>query len=62
MSSKHHRRHNRSRSNYPARLAARGESSATVRMPFIARTGHKFPTAEAMLKSRKGESDDYPDE
>jgi predicted GTPase len=50
MTRKHNTKHRRSVSNYAARLAARGLSSAQVRMPFIDRRGHKHQSAEAFLK------------
>lgn len=50
MSRKHNAKHNRSVSNYPARLAARGLSSAQVRMPFIDRKGGKHASMESILK------------
>lgn len=53
MSRKHNTKHQRSPSRYTDRLAARGETSAMVRMPFIDRRGRKHPTADALL--RKGE-------
>lgn len=46
MSRKHHTKHFRSASNYPARLAARGASSASVRMPFFDRRGRAHDTID----------------
>lgn len=46
MSRKHNTKHFRSASNYPARLAARGESSASVRMMFFDRKGRAHDTIE----------------
>lgn len=48
MSTKHNVKKNRSKSNYPSRLADRRESSATVRMPFIDRNGRRHDTAEML--------------
>lgn len=56
MSKKHNTKHNRSRSNYPSRLQARGASASSVRMPFIDRKGNKHSSAESLTK--KGASED----
>ena len=53
MSKKHNTKHGRSASRYPERLAARGESPATVRMPFF-RHGKRHDTA-AMLHRPTGD-------
>lgn len=53
MARKHNTKHRRSVSQYPARLAARGESTATVRMPFIDSRGRKHPTIDGLLKRRE---------
>lgn len=53
MSRKHHTKHRRSVSQYPARLADRGESSATVRMPFISSDGRRFDSIEGMLRRNR---------
>lgn len=50
MSRKHNTKHHRSTSHYPDRLAARGESSATVRMPFIDSRGRAHDTPDVMLR------------
>lgn len=57
MSRKHNSKHHRSPSQYPERLAARGESSATVRMPFIDRKGRKYPTVDAYLRRNRDEDE-----
>lgn len=60
MARKHNTRHNRSRSRYPERLAARGETTATVRMPFIDGRGRKHETPGHMLTAegkRRSEDD-----
>lgn len=44
---KHHSKHNRSASQYPERLDARGISSAQARMPFFDSKGRKHNTMEA---------------
>lgn len=56
MSRKHNAKHQRSISNYPARLAKRGETSATVRMPFLDRKGKEHSSMESVLK--KGDSEE----
>lgn len=61
VSKKHNTKHDsRGTSNYPLRLRDRGESSASVRMPFIDQWGRKHDTAEALRRRemdppRKGE-------
>lgn len=51
MSRKHHTKHNRSPSRYPDRLRARGETSTTVRMPFIDRLGRKHDTPDQLTRA-----------
>lgn len=46
MSRKHHTKHARSASRYPYRLRARGESPASVRMPFWGANGKRYETAK----------------
>jgi hypothetical protein len=46
MSRKHNTKHLRSPSNYWRRLQDRGESSASVRMPFIDGRGRKHDTPQ----------------
>lgn len=58
MARKHNTKHNRSNSGYTDRLQARGETSATVRMPFIDRRGKKHSTLDAMLKRSHNEDQD----
>lgn len=59
MARKHNAKHqSRGVSNYPARLADRGESSASVRMTFPCKSGHKHNTAESWEKCRKGAGED----
>lgn len=50
MSRKHNTKHFRSASNYPARLAARGESSASVRMLFFDHKGRAHDTIEVATR------------
>jgi len=51
MSRKHNTKHQRSVSNYPARLRARGETPASVRMPFIDKYGRHHDTVADMLRA-----------
>lgn len=53
MSRKHNVKKQGGVSQYPARLAARGESSATVRMPFISADGRKFDGLESMQRRNR---------
>lgn len=50
MARKHNTKHNRSTSHYPDRLRDRGESSATVRMPFFDKKGRSFDTIDAVMR------------
>lgn len=51
MARKHNTKHHRSPSHYPDRLAARGESSASVRMLFIDARGRHFDTADDLARN-----------
>lgn len=52
MSKKHNTKHDRrGPSLYPERLLARGESSASVRMPFFDSAGRKHSTSDGVLRS-----------
>jgi hypothetical protein len=53
VSRKHNTKHGRSQSRYPQRLLDRGETAASVRMPFICRGWHKHDTAKAWQECRK---------
>lgn len=51
MARKHNTKHNRSTSHYPDRLRDRGESTASIRMPFIDKKGRKHDTIEALMRA-----------
>lgn len=51
MARKHHVKHARSASRYPARLRARGETPASVRMPFWGANGKRYETAQEWLNA-----------
>jgi len=51
MARKHNTKHNRSTSHYPERLAARGESSASVRMEFIDAKGRNFDDVDSLRRA-----------
>lgn len=57
MSKKHNVRKSGSRSRYPERLAARGISSSSVRMPFLDRRGRKHDSMEQMLRGERSTAD-----
>lgn len=59
MSKKHNAKHlSRGNSHYPERLEARGESSATVRMPFYDKDGKAHGTLDA-AKRRGLQSEEH---
>lgn len=59
MARKHNTKHNRSQSNYPARLRARGLTSVSVRMPSLTdlrkRQGYTPPEDEGMYWPSKAD-------
>lgn len=59
MSRKHNSKHDRrGPSLYPERLAARGESSVSVRMPFIDRGGRKHDTVAGLTRADQRRADE----
>lgn len=53
MSKKHNTKHDRrSPSRYPDRLRSRGESSVSVRMPFIDNWGRRHDTIDEANRAR----------
>ena len=55
MARKHNTRHNRGRSNYPRRLATRGETNTSVRQGFYDAQGKRVGTA-AGIKPTEGDN------
>lgn len=51
MSRKHNARHERAPSKYPARLAARGLSSAAARMPFYDAKRREHDTFDGAVRA-----------